>query len=130
MRILALALVLLASPAFARDVTFTYTFAPEAVDCDGNAVDTSDYTAVEIYVDTIPIPASGGCSEPVDTVPGNAQVVQATPSGSSVVVDLAPGDYFARGRVQAFGLWSNLGPEVQVTVPEGRPQPIVIEINL
>ena len=121
-------LVVLAGAVHAGQTTFTWTF--NAVDCDGVAVNAADYTNIEIYLDTAPIPAAdAGCVQDgaaVD-VPAASTTIVANAQDNAATANIPAGHYFVRGRVMLDGEWSQLSPQTERDI--GR-SPMVIQIGL
>jgi len=134
MRFLFIVLCLLPAIAMARPVELF--FALPTTDCAGDPINAADYESLEIYFDTIPIPASDiACptaADPVDIPPGGATVLTVLDTTTtSITTDLAPGTYYARMRGRAAGLWSNLSNQSSQVIPEAtRPPPQVLRWEL
>lgn len=122
--ILTFALLLIAFNVNARAIDLNYTL-PTA-DCLGEPLLSGDIVAMELYVDTAPIPASDlDCPDalnPVDEVPVDAMMFNEIAPDGQIKINLAPGTYFARFRLQNMeGQWSNLSDEKVIVVNRGRP---------
>lgn len=126
--------VFLWDSAEARETTLAYELPVEY--CDGRALPLDEIQTLEIYVSAAPIPAAdvdcASTAAEVDTPPDSfSELIQTGDPTGSVTIDLFPGPYFARGRVQTVdGDWSNFSGQVDLQVPgPGRP-PVILRWNL
>lgn len=150
MRSLLLIALLVPCVAVARTVTINYQQLP-SFDCEGDAVALSDYTKIEFYFDSVPIPAAAtdtlrpcaGGNVPADVMPIGVTPIPGTLGGdNSITTNLAPGNYFVRFRTFIPQTdpcppaapdceWSQLSNQIAETVPPGSPKtPFIIGIDI
>lgn len=128
----ALLALFVTAPVWAVETAIQYQL--PTVDCDNQPIPAGSITAMEFYIDAMPIPASdvrcSASSDTRDTPPaGIVAVVPAQPSDGEVRVNLAGGvTYYVRARVQgADGEWSNLSNQREITLPATPLQaPVII----
>lgn len=123
--------LLLPGLAFARPVTIEYS-PLDPVGCEGESV---TYTGIEIYVDTVPIPAADmGCVNTgavLDVAPvGVTPIAGTATGGTTAIFELPPGTYFIRMWAFSTDGRSQFSNQITRTVPEGNPQaPFVIDLT-
>lgn len=118
----------------ARETTMDYELPTEC--CDGRSLSPDDIQTLEIYISAGPIPAAdvpcAATEAERDSPPDSfSELIQTGDLTGSVSIDLFPGPYFARGRVQSVeGEWSNFSAEIQLTVPGPLRPPVILRWNL